>query len=223
MDIKVAVRVRELRDDVREDVRQEIREAISQLCTMVARGKQKVVEPAIPGSKSSGSSSETEELSERTRNLCITKKRKGGEEPVFEDSPPMELPPKCTPRRMGKPVNLTTILTRSKAKAKTKTPTPRKTPTLIHKKKIPASIGIVGRLKFEKQVMHELKNLDALVLQNVCRDEGIQYNGKFEAIFDIVTHRTKVAYGTEEEDDTQTPQGSETMDTTEGDAKAEAE
>ncbi|GBG66761.1 hypothetical protein CBR_g68747 [Chara braunii] len=223
MDIKVAVRVGELRDDVCEDVRQEILKAISEFCVVEARGKQKVVQPARSGSESSGRSIETEELSTRTRNLCITEKRKRGEEPVFEDSPPMELPPKRTPRATRKPVNFTSRLARSKAKAKTKISTPRKTPASISKKKISTSIGVVGQLNFEKHVMHELKNLDVLILQYLCRDEGIQYNGKFEAIFDIAAHHTKVAYGTEEEDEMDSPQGTEIEDTAEGDAKTETE
>ncbi|GBG90820.1 hypothetical protein CBR_g51325 [Chara braunii] len=225
LDIKVAVRVGELWEDVREDLRQEIREAIGKLFVAVTRGKQKKIQPAVSASDNSGSSSETEEPSTRTRNLCITEKRKRGEEPVFEDSPPTELPPKRTPRKTGKPVNLTFKLTRSRAKEKMKTvtPTPKKTPASIHKKKIPTSIGMVARLKLEKQFMHELKNLDALVLQNVCSDEGIPYNGKFEAVFDIAAHHIKLAYDTDDEDEAETSQEAETKETTEGDGKPEVE
>ncbi|GBG69763.1 hypothetical protein CBR_g4594 [Chara braunii] len=203
LDLKVAVRVGELRDDVREDVRLEIRGAINELCKAAAKGKQKVTQPTSPSTRSSGSGSEMEKLSKRTKNLCINEKRKRAEEPIFEDSPPMELPPKRTPRRAGKPTNLTSRMTRSKAH-KNNVTTPRKTPTSIRKKKIPGSIGMIGRLKFEKQVMQELKNMDALVLQNVCSEKGIPYNGKFEAIFDIVVHRTRKAYGTDEEESVET-------------------
>ncbi|GBG87652.1 hypothetical protein CBR_g45805 [Chara braunii] len=130
LDLKVAVRVGELRNDVREDVQLEIREAINELCKAAAKGKQKVAHPTSSGTGSSGSSSETEEFSKRTKNLSINEKRKRGEEPVFEDSPPMESPPKRTPRRAGKPANLTTRMTRSKARKDNAT-TPRKTPASI--------------------------------------------------------------------------------------------
>ncbi|GBG58713.1 hypothetical protein CBR_g114 [Chara braunii] len=133
--------------------------------------------------------------------------QEAGHEDRCAGSPPMELPPKRTPRKTG-PVNLTTRFTRTKFKAAKKTPTPRKTPASIRKKKLPASIGVVGRLKFEKQVMQELKSLDVLVLQNVCKEEGIPYNGKFEVIFDIAAQRTPMAYGTDEECE-ELPQGGE--------------
>ncbi|GBG81961.1 hypothetical protein CBR_g34144 [Chara braunii] len=93
LDIKVALRVGELREDVREDVRLEIKEAIGELCRVVARGKQKV-SPVDPDHEGNASSSDTDELSQRTRNLCLSEKRKRGPEPFFEGSPPMEQPPK---------------------------------------------------------------------------------------------------------------------------------
>ncbi|GBG76797.1 hypothetical protein CBR_g23012 [Chara braunii] len=99
LDIKMAVRVGELRENVREDIRSEIREAIGELCRVVSHGKEKVVEVVKSGAESSASSSETDELSMHTRNLCITEKRKRGPETAVEGSPPMELPPKRTPKR----------------------------------------------------------------------------------------------------------------------------
>ncbi|GBG77429.1 hypothetical protein CBR_g23878 [Chara braunii] len=177
LDIKMAVRVEELREDVREDVRQEIQDPISELCVVVAGSKQKTTEE--PASESGASSSETEELNLRTETLCLIDKRKHGSEPVFEGSTPMELSPKRTPRRAAKS-RPSRRVTRSRSRAD-KTPTPKKTSPSIQKK-TPAPLGMVGRLRFEKRVMNELKNLDALVLQNICKDEGIAYNGKFECI-----------------------------------------
>ncbi|GBG60721.1 hypothetical protein CBR_g12459 [Chara braunii] len=212
-------RERELKKKKKEDKARKEAELVKEINkNLDLRVAVQVAQPVSSGSESSASSSKTEELSNRMRNLwhCINEKRKRGEEPVFEDSPPngMELPPKRTLRKMGKPVNLTARITRSKAKKNSTTP--RKTPASIRKKEIRASIGVIGRLKFEKQVMQELKNLDALVPQNVCRDEGIPYNGKFEAIFDIVAHRTKVAYGTDEEEDTESTHEKQADDKAEG-------
>ncbi|GBG89703.1 hypothetical protein CBR_g49556 [Chara braunii] len=135
----------------------------------------------------------------RTRNLCISEKRKRGPDVACEGSPPMELPAKRTPRRAARPGGFAGRLTRAKSWTQ-KTPTPKKTPPSI-RKKTPAAIGLVGRLRFEKRVMKDLKNLDALVLQNICKDEGIPYNGKFEAIFDIAAQRTHVAYGSDDEEE----------------------
>ncbi|GBG77489.1 hypothetical protein CBR_g23936 [Chara braunii] len=199
LDVRMAVRVSELREDVREDVRQEIRDAIGELCLAVSCVKQKAVEPSETAAESSASSSETEELSMRTRTLCISKKRKQGPDVACEGSPPMELPAKRTPRRAARPGGFAGRLTRAKSRTQ-KTPTPKKTLPSI-RKKTPAAIGIVGRLRFEKRVMKDLKNLDVLVLQNICKDKGIPYNGKFEAIFGIVAKRTQVAYGSDDEEE----------------------
>ncbi|GBG80120.1 hypothetical protein CBR_g30487 [Chara braunii] len=199
LDVRMAVRVKELREDVREDVRQEIREAISELSLAVSRGKRKKVETAVPARESSASSSETEELNLQTRRLCMSDKRKRGPDSLLEGSPPMEMPPKRTPKRGPRSAAISGRLTRAKARTQ-KTITPRKTPPSICKK-TPAAIGIAGRLRFEKRVLNNLKNLDVLVLQNICKDEGISYNGKFEAIFDIAAHRTHVAYGTDDDEE----------------------
>ncbi|GBG84461.1 hypothetical protein CBR_g38745 [Chara braunii] len=198
LDIKVALRVGELREEVREDVRLEIREAINDLCRVVARGKQKADTTSRSGLESSASSNDTKELSERTRQLTIFEKRKRGPKPVFEDSPPMKQPPKRTPRKVGKPAKLTERLTRSKVKKHGNTLTLKKTPPSIRKKT--ATLRVVNRSKFEKKIMNDLKGLDALVLQNICKDEGIAYNGKFESIFDIAAHRAQLTYDPEEED-----------------------
>ncbi|GBG84842.1 hypothetical protein CBR_g39217 [Chara braunii] len=223
LDIKVALRVGELRDDVREDVRLEIREAINELCKTVARGKQKVIPPLGSDQESGASGSDTDEISERTRKLCISEKRKRGPEPVFEVSPPMEQPPKRTPRKAMKPAKLTERLTRAKAKRRENMPTPKKTPPSIRKKVDAAGLGAVKCLKFEKKIMSDLKGLDALVLQNICRDEGIPYGGKFESIFYIAAHRAQLAFGPEsdeagstEPDDVSTDLVEETAESTEG-------
>ncbi|GBG90930.1 hypothetical protein CBR_g51534 [Chara braunii] len=63
LDIKVALRVGELREDVREDVRAEIKEDIGELCRVVARGKQKVDPLTGPDHESGASSSDTGEIS----------------------------------------------------------------------------------------------------------------------------------------------------------------
>ncbi|GBG65740.1 hypothetical protein CBR_g52332 [Chara braunii] len=147
----------------------------------------------------------TEEIRERTESLTIHKKRKRGFEPVFNDSPPIELSPKRTvkrtPRRgIMKPVKLATRLTRSKTKPKVKlSPTTKEKFASDVKKTIPASIGVIGRYKYRDEVMKQIKYHDEITLQNLCNEEGILYNGKIEAIFDLADHQTYIAYGSEDE------------------------
>ncbi|GBG72305.1 hypothetical protein CBR_g11234 [Chara braunii] len=137
-------------------------------------------------------------------------KRKRGPEPVFvEASPPMELSAKRTPKRGTiKPVKLTGRLTRSKTKkagggltptsakkkiatplSKRRTPTRKQTPAMT-----PTSKSSMERLRFLDNILRELKDLDATELQRICRDEGIHYDKKVDAIFDIADHRTEVAF-----------------------------
>ncbi|GBG91693.1 hypothetical protein CBR_g53507 [Chara braunii] len=163
--------------------------------------------------------SEDEELNRRASELRILEKRKRGEEPLFEDSPPMETAPKRTGKRGSVlPLRLTTRLTRSKTKgdeenktpgstdkntpqsSKKKTPrsTKKKTPVTMKRKNILAAVGTVGKLKYHNDVMQELRKADAPELQDICRKEGIPYANKVDAIFDIVEHRTKLAYGEEQ-------------------------
>ncbi|GBG83978.1 hypothetical protein CBR_g37850 [Chara braunii] len=144
-----------------------------------------------------------EEIREGTRNFSINEKRKRGPEPVFEDSPPMDLPPKrtpkCTPKHgPAKTLKLTPIGTRSKKKTKVRLSltTKEKIASAV-KGKIPASIGTVGRYKFREAVMKQIKHHDAITLQNLCIDAGIPYNAKIEAIFYLADHEAYIAYGSE--------------------------
>ncbi|GBG82945.1 hypothetical protein CBR_g36472 [Chara braunii] len=197
--IRMVVRVGELREEVREDVRQKIREAINELCMIVTHWKHKKKDPVEFTAGSRASSSKTEELNLQTRRLCVSEKRKRGPEVPIEGSPPMELPSKRTPVRAVQGAGGTRRLTRART-CKQKVATPKKTPPSI-RKKTPATIGVVGRLRFEKRVLNDLKNLDAVVLQNICKDESIPYNRKFGVIFDIATYRTHVAYGTDNDEE----------------------
>ncbi|GBG79926.1 hypothetical protein CBR_g30191 [Chara braunii] len=59
----------------------------------------------------------------------------------------------------------------------------------------PTSEGSLARLCYRNFVMMELKSLDATELQKICREEGIAYDKKIDAIFDIVDHRAAIKYG----------------------------
>ncbi|GBG71641.1 hypothetical protein CBR_g9057 [Chara braunii] len=150
-----------------------------------------------------------QELSEKTERLCITEKRKRTEDLSFADSPPMEAPPKRTPNRgvvrFGEPSPRTT---RARTKgARTPIPakrrSPIKTPLLKFTKNrkqsppsgklTPASKSLT-RLRLRDAIMRELKDCNAEELQRFCKDEGIQYGGKIDAIFDLAEHRSSGSF-----------------------------
>ncbi|GBG73012.1 hypothetical protein CBR_g12731 [Chara braunii] len=122
LDMHMAVRMSEMEESFFE----RFEHTLAPLCQVLRhKGKQKVSYKSASESASASSDGEsdtsvTKELNDHTRRLCISDKRKRGLEPVFEDSPPMEQPPKRTPKCGAlKPVKLIARITRSKAKFRT--------------------------------------------------------------------------------------------------------
>ncbi|GBG87788.1 hypothetical protein CBR_g45944 [Chara braunii] len=158
----------------------------------IAKGKKQVVYVSDEGLSSGHGSggSATKEIQTKTRRLVISEKRKRGAELVLENSPPMLTPAKRTLRVKKKKTSGGVLrVTRSKAKMKTKVS------PYTAKGKSPGQQGTVAKLRFLNQVMEELHNMDAQQLQAACKSEGIAYNGKVDAIFDIASHRTRKAFG----------------------------
>ncbi|GBG64010.1 hypothetical protein CBR_g40255 [Chara braunii] len=184
------------------------------------RGKNKVMyasdsDEALSARIEGSDTSVTQKLNTKTERLCISEKRKRGAEPVFEEpSPPMELPAKRTPKRgILKPVKLTRRLTRSKSKKAggglTPTTNKKNIATPISKRRTPthsptcpsaavltpSAKGTLARLHYRNEVLKELKTLDATELQCICREEGLHYDKKIDAIFDVADHRTERTFG----------------------------
>ncbi|GBG70404.1 hypothetical protein CBR_g6532 [Chara braunii] len=157
-----------------------------------AKGKKKVLvlsdEDAAQGS--SESESETEKLRKKAGKLTISEKRKRGPKPVFEDSPLMVTPSKRTPWTKAKEGANGGRVTRSHNKIKTKM-----SPYVEKMKKSPGRTDALAKLRFCNQAMDKIRGLDAQELQLICKNEGVSYSGKVEAIFDIARHRTRVAFG----------------------------
>ncbi|GBG82950.1 hypothetical protein CBR_g36476 [Chara braunii] len=150
-----------------------------------AKGKKHAVYISDQGLSSEGGNNEgaTKEIWRKTRRRAISEKRKRGPELVFEDSPPMLTPAKRTPRtNRQKGTGGTLHVTRSKAKVKTKL-----SPYVEKCKKSPRQPGMVAKVRFRNQAMEEL--------QAIWKDEGVAYNGKVDAIFDIASRRTWKAFG----------------------------
>ncbi|GBG70899.1 hypothetical protein CBR_g8200 [Chara braunii] len=134
-----------------------------------------------------------EDIRARTKKLTIHEKRKRGPEVVLEDSPPMVTLTKRTPRRLElkkKDANTPGRVTRSKAKLKTKL-----SPLIDKFKKTLGQPSTVEKRRYRNQQMEELRSLDALELQGICKDERVAYVGKIDAIFDVASHRTRLHFG----------------------------
>ncbi|GBG61393.1 hypothetical protein CBR_g20424 [Chara braunii] len=105
----------------------------------------------------------------------------------------MTTPAKRTPRRTESKKKLAITpgrVTRSKAKLKTKL-----SPYVEKFEKILEQPSSVQKLRYRNQEMEDLRSLDALELQGICKDEHVAYNDKIDAIFDIASHRTRVDFG----------------------------
>ncbi|GBG61424.1 hypothetical protein CBR_g20455 [Chara braunii] len=154
-----------------------------------ASGKKKVVLLSDDKTAQASSGSETEKLRKKGGRLTISEKRKRGPKPVFEDNPPMITPSKRTPRTKAKEGVTVGRVTWSRNKIKTKLS------PFIEKLRSPGKADALAKLRFRNQAMEEIRGLDAQELQLICKNEGVCYNGKVKAIFNIASHRTRVAFG----------------------------
>ncbi|GBG65855.1 hypothetical protein CBR_g53827 [Chara braunii] len=154
-----------------------------------AKGKKKIRVLSNDETSAQSSGSETEQLHKKAGKLTISEKRKRGPEPVFEDSPQMITPSKRTPRTKAKEGVAVGRITCSRSKIKTKLS------PLIARQKSPGGSEVLAKLQFRNQAIDEIRGLDAQELQLICKNEGVNYNGKIEAIFDIASHYTRVAFG----------------------------
>ncbi|GBG66854.1 hypothetical protein CBR_g70731 [Chara braunii] len=148
---------------------------------------------------------------EMKKELCISEKQKREADVVLEGSPPMEMPAKRTPRKVARPMLPTERLTRSKArkkvgcimvraKRKSQVKTPLDKVVKSGKKASPDSppsgritpvSKVVLRLRYRDAVMRELKDSNEDEFQRICREEGLHYEGKIDAIFDIAEYRSR--------------------------------
>ncbi|GBG74738.1 hypothetical protein CBR_g19144 [Chara braunii] len=179
------------------------------------KGKKKMEpEPGAVSSSSTDYSDEgseasmTQEISDKTKQLRISEKRKRVADVALEGSPPMEMPTKRTPRKIARPVLPTDRMTRAKARKKAgcitvraKKRSPVKPPlnkvlksgwkaTPPSGRITPASKALL-RLRYRDAFMRELKDCNADELQRICREEGLHYEGKIHAILDIAEYRSR--------------------------------
>ncbi|GBG71198.1 hypothetical protein CBR_g8501 [Chara braunii] len=205
VDLQLSLKIGELREEIRHELRR------------VIKGKAKDVKQACSRSTSDSNGNGVggvDGLSAMAGRLTINEKRKRGEEPVFEDSPPMEIPPKRTPAKCSfvKPIRLTSRLKSRTPETMLRTKLKRRSRQASNKK-IPAECGELGRLRYLDSVRRDLIDLDAKALEALCKKIGIEYRGKINAIFDIADSKASLAYNSAEEcEATETDLGKEALD-----------
>ncbi|GBG84090.1 hypothetical protein CBR_g37965 [Chara braunii] len=138
----------------------------------------------------------------KTQKLTNNDKRKRSTEKAVSDSPPMETPTKkinkhvgMEPRRLTKRLQLTCRHPPMKRSPKQKTPRS----ATLKKKKIPASMGALGKLKYVTDNLRDLADLNVDDLKKICKEEDVQYGGKkMQTILAITEKRTNEAYESDE-------------------------
>ncbi|GBG92723.1 hypothetical protein CBR_g56862 [Chara braunii] len=184
LDMQLALQVSEMEDKFV----QRLRKAVEELQKLPSGKGKEVKQPSDTDDSDSGSeASVTQELSEKTAGLVISKKRKRGKEKVGRDSPPRESPAKRTPGQRRKQATYAGRVTRAQAKVvkspgSAKRATPVRTPLSAARRRVmPVTLGLattdtkddLARYKYRNLVMMGLKQLDANELQRICRDKGI--------------------------------------------------
>ncbi|GBG91922.1 hypothetical protein CBR_g54017 [Chara braunii] len=151
----------------------------------------------------------TQESSERTTELHITEKWKRGPEWAVGDSPSMKSSAKRTQRQVNSQVAFTGRMTRARTKVnKSHGSAKRKTPLSKQKGRAtlltpgvstPCDKGAIARHRYCNAVMTDRHWMSVSCKESVKRkpQEGIPYEGKVDAIFDIVDNRTYLKFGDE--------------------------
>ncbi|GBG84096.1 hypothetical protein CBR_g37971 [Chara braunii] len=209
MRMQLAVCVGGLREQMQEEMRRNM-EAFN----AIIKGKQAAASPTStpPGSPVSYTSkleaSEVEEISQKAKDLTIGDKRKRSPDATIGNSPPMEVPPKRTPRNTKvKPRKLAAKLLTTASKKTTKKGKPEeggsKTPKRYTPKRgtpktnIAAKIGSAGKTKFVVDNMRQLAEYQADDLKLLCRREDLVYGNKVLAVINVAEKLAEEAYGEE--------------------------
>ncbi|GBG69764.1 hypothetical protein CBR_g4595 [Chara braunii] len=167
-----------------------------------AKGKTKVPDYASDDFADDSDDSEIEGLSEQAERLIIHEKHKRGADKTVGDSRPVTTPAKRSVKRGGMDPKKLMLRCRHPSLKK---PSPRKrTPasaTLTRRRKIPASPGVMEKLKYVQENLQELGALNMEELKTICRGEDVTVEGKkMDIIFAITEKRAHTAYGTDEDE-----------------------
>ncbi|GBG86722.1 hypothetical protein CBR_g41786 [Chara braunii] len=206
----------EFRETMRKELRMEVRRHVGGVCeelhhrllnilptSKTSKGKKKVlVYHSTSDEERNSDNSDVEALSEQAEGLAISEKRKRSAELVIGNSPPMETSAKRRTKR-GKLDPKRLVL--SCRHPSMKKPPIKKTPVGSHmkKRKIPATVGDPGKLRFVIDNLRKLGGMNVDELKQMCREEDVQFEGKkqMDTILAIIEKRTQVAYATNEEEE----------------------
>ncbi|GBG79019.1 hypothetical protein CBR_g28732 [Chara braunii] len=167
-----------------------------------AKGKTKVSDNASDDSAYSSGDSEIEALSGEAERLIIQEKRKRGADEPVGDSPLVTTPAKISAKRVGMDPKKLMLSCRHPPMKKQ---SPRKwtpaTASLTRRRKIPASPGATGKLKYVQDNLRELGALNIEELRMICCGENVNCEGKKMDIILAITEKcAHTAYGTDEDE-----------------------
>ncbi|GBG59287.1 hypothetical protein CBR_g32300 [Chara braunii] len=193
VEVQLSVRLGDIREEIKTEVRKALTSTLvnSQVKTAVnTKGKEKVVAiEELPST--SGTSSEVEAITEGAGKLSIQEKQKRG-----EDSPPVTTPAKRSSKRTGiRPVRLSERLQRTRTKIAVRRSARGTATKALTAMKPPARDTMMERLLFLDNTRRELSTLDYDMLRMICREEGVNYSMKVQAIFDVADRRAHVRFG----------------------------
>ncbi|GBG61731.1 hypothetical protein CBR_g23246 [Chara braunii] len=192
VEVQLSVRLSDIREEIRTKVRKAL--SISVKTTPITKGKEKVIAiEDIPSA--SGTSSEVEAITEGAGNLSIQEKRKCGEDTPVGDSPPVTTPAKRVSKRaIVRSVCLSERLQRTRTKIVARRSTRGTTSKALTAMKSPARDSMMERLMFLDSKRRELSKLDYDTLRAFCREEGVSYAPKVQAIFDLADRREQLRF-----------------------------
>ncbi|GBG85623.1 hypothetical protein CBR_g40351 [Chara braunii] len=198
VEVQLLVRLRDIREEIRAEVCKALSSSVekSQTKTAVtAKGKDKVI--AIEDFPStSGTSNDVEAITEGAGNLSIQEKRKRGEDTPVGCSPPVTTPAKRISKQMSiRPVRLSECLQRMSTKIAVRRPTKGAATKALTAMKPTAKDSMMELMLFLDSSQRELSKLDYDTLRAFCREEGVNYTTKVQAIFDLADRRAQLRFG----------------------------
>ncbi|GBG76396.1 hypothetical protein CBR_g22143 [Chara braunii] len=172
-----------------ENLQNEIRRVVGD----VEKRKAKVVEQLPSTSGSGAGDNDVDVITEGTERLEICEKRKRGEETPVGNSPPVTTPAKRANKRTTVwPLQFSDRLQRTRTRISKKGGRAlNKAQTAV---KPPARDMAMERMIFLDRTRRELALCNCDQLRVLCREAGVGFAAKVQAIFDIADARARVKY-----------------------------
>ncbi|GBG90912.1 hypothetical protein CBR_g51419 [Chara braunii] len=168
----------------------------------VSKGKEQMPVYKSDSDKEDSDNSDVATLNEQAEELAISEKRKRSVERAVGNSPPLETPAKGRTKRGLLDTKRLVLSCRHPAMKRS----PNEKTSLrsnMKKKKIPATAGAQGKVRYVTENLQELGGLNVDELKQICKEEEVHFEGKkkMDTILAITEKRTQVAYGCEEHEE----------------------